>query len=62
MRIKISGENNDIEIINVETGERIEGVTSVSMKLDPVRGHTLSIHVCDFDIDVTIEGSVEGVN
>lgn len=59
MKLRVQGSSKKgYEVVNSETGEHIRGVTSVSMRLAAIGGHELIVHVCDFDVDVEMDGEV----
>jgi len=61
MRIKVVSNPKicgGIELVNAETGERIEGVTSLSMHCTPESGTNLTIWMHDIDCDIEHEAYI----
>ena len=64
--VRTTGINNkgypdDVEVVDVETGEQLQGVTSLSFLAGPA-GSTLTIKLHDFDVDLNHEVKEEKVS
>lgn len=56
MRVKILGDAanpSTLRVVNAETGEMIEGVTSATMFMSAKEQPLLTVHFADFAVDVT---------